>query len=75
MRGGKLKVRLYGDEWPLSELDGAFVSDVDRGDEPFFELLGGEEAVMDANPNWVARAPHSMTQTSCFCLNLNRTTE
>lgn len=39
LKGEMAKIRLNGDEWPLSEGDGAFVCDVDLGDENIFESM------------------------------------
>lgn len=54
----------------LSEGDGAFVSDVNAGDEFLVASIGSEEeaVVLDAYPNWIARAFHSMNSNACLCL-------
>jgi hypothetical protein len=55
MREGKAKVRLNStNDVIIAEGDGAFVRDVDEGDELGFESIGDEEAeivVLDANHN------------------------
>ncbi len=57
--GGKAKIRLNGNEWPLSKGDGALGSDVDARDDVSratfsLEPIGceeGEVAVLDVNLN------------------------
>lgn len=54
MKCGKAKITWNGVDWLVSEGYGAFVSNVDEGDEPFFESIGEQEAEvvdLDANPN------------------------
>lgn len=54
--GKKARIQLNSstNDWIMEEGDGLFVSEVDAGDELFFESVGNEEAevvVLDANPN------------------------